>query len=823
MKVIDDKFRAKLKKLATEFFSNRDRAIITKLNVEMLIPAGIDYKEYVQPGKSLLKKFFEQFPDIFRVFPAEMNGGRQVLVELATPISWEACAEEFGLWLIGVVNEQYKGKMLDSYFPAVLEKYASPRIKSIRALYTKGQKAMLDDLAARGLIIHDTSDPTGGALNVQTKGVSTPVKTDGGEVGYMHSISFMGYWNSEKTKLKKICADPDINYSEVVAHNFIRSILLNKVRTADTVQGRRYIFDTGLKTETNEIIYGVMEENPLFATNQSTHRYLRDMWAYNGMNVEGEEAELWEEIYNQCNLGSEAPNAFYIREKVVSKINTIDVMIEKADAVLSDIGNTIKSGKQIDRDLIEFIEEYYNVYESIKENLVYFNIRADEDLSVSVIEEKINSKNINMTVLDEIKHLVKELCGLYTELFTKYGLMTYKIEEDIIEFSALLEEGADAPDKISECYEKLGVYSDFAYSDKRSQEHMDYFGITVQMALINAAIGNDASINDIASVVEKIKDRRNYLYYEEIDDENSELHYAVGENGVSVAISKSWETDGEAILVDKISEYFPKLTDLEEIIVSGTKEELEKYIDDNSYIIDEEIDSEIISSLVYENLFDKLECAKRLYAVEGNKNRQAEHMLLRADKSVETVKLLLDIMNEEERAEDYWHIFSKTEGMTGIGLSYYCDAMRFKPDKISELVANHPELEYCAQSAELLIAHYETEGNEAAAQKCRENLEKFSSINLNIFEMAVVEGRFDDAKKYVEENITDTDTFSVDMVADIGQRLVDASKKNNCGALALYAVQKNHRATAEALLWQEVFSDEREDVLCTLSEILYQE
>ena len=246
MKAIDEELRNQMRILADEFFANNKEADVTKFNLEKLRPAAINYGEYVMPGTGALKRFLQEFPEIFHVYEITLNGGKQWRIKA---YSRNNDLDEFGKWLQNIIRETDDGQLLDARLGIMINNNIRMHniLKSYSASNSPGRLTdFLDDLEKSGYIIHDENPKGGGARcsrlpSTPTKIMTAPAKNKV-EIDRMHSLAFMGYWSVESKELKKICGDTAVNYTSVVAHNMIASILLNEIKTVDTSQGLRYLF-----------------------------------------------------------------------------------------------------------------------------------------------------------------------------------------------------------------------------------------------------------------------------------------------------------------------------------------------------------------------------------------------------------------------------------------------------------------------------------------------------------------------------------------------------------------------------------------------------
>lgn len=75
-KIINIDFRKRIQCLAEEFLAKKINGVdITAFNVEVLVKNNIDYKEYVSPGKSRLKRFLSLFPEFLALDEIKNNNG----------------------------------------------------------------------------------------------------------------------------------------------------------------------------------------------------------------------------------------------------------------------------------------------------------------------------------------------------------------------------------------------------------------------------------------------------------------------------------------------------------------------------------------------------------------------------------------------------------------------------------------------------------------------------------------------------------------------------------------------------------------------------
>lgn len=458
-KIINIDFRKRIQCLAEDFLAEKINGVdITVFNVEVLVKNNIDYKEYVSPGKSRLKRFLSLFPEFLALDEIKNNNGGtlffcryldvnllQVLEEILHKNNGQILLSSIAPILktdYGIDYKDYsKGKgllaWLKSDFSGVLDfdgDFCNLKVNKhnliikilTELIQGNGGKYLLANIGPKlatdyGIDYKELSNGMplqtwlkndfyanfliDGFNLVLSDSTNINVSSTNEEVEQMHSIAFMSWWvNNAKILNKYTCKSMTSEaWSAEIARAFARSLVgLYPIYFYEVDKCSKIVFNTNIKTINGNDIYCVLKTNPA-----NTLGNLQPYALENFCCILEEDSELCNEIKE--NIPDIIRYDSVLDEKYEELHNDLDYLIQlqtKASQIIPEISKNISSGKQIAKENISTIKSYYDRWNHAREIIEYLGWLDDgaESLSsIALLEERLRYSNRKADVLGKAK------------------------------------------------------------------------------------------------------------------------------------------------------------------------------------------------------------------------------------------------------------------------------------------------------------------------------------------------------------------------------------------------------------------------------------
>ena len=521
-KIIDISFRNKIQSLSEEFLAEKINGVdITAFNVEVLVKNNIDYKEYVSPGKSRLKRFVSLFPEFLALdeiknsnggtlfFCRYLNTGNQYILQVLEDILNKNEGQILLASIAPILKTDYgidykehsKGKGLLAWlrrdFSEVLDfegDFCKLKLNShdlIVKILTKliqendgkyllaniGPKLITDygidykelskGKSLQTWLKNDFYDnfSIDGLNLVLSDNTNINVLSTIEEVEQMHSIAFMSWWVNNAKTLNKY-TNKSMNseaWSAKIARAFARSLVgLNPIYYYEVHKCSKIVFNTNIKTINGNDLYCVLKTNPV-----NTSGNLQPYALENFCCILEEDSELCNEIKE--NVPDIIRYDSVLDEKYEELYNDLDYLIQlqtKAFQIMPEISKNISSGEQIDKENFSTIKSYYDRWNHAKEIIEYLGWTDDGDVSLSsikLLEEKLKYSNRKDDVLSKAKEDFVIFAQRMADYCNENLFLHMKniIDEDIVFATSVTVDKVGKLKELIYYYEQLMAISEF--------------------------------------------------------------------------------------------------------------------------------------------------------------------------------------------------------------------------------------------------------------------------------------------------------------------------------------------------------------------------
>ncbi len=498
-KKVDSVLKKKIATLATEFFADKDEIDITKFNLDALMKNGINYKEYVTPGKAMLKRFLMLFPEVLTIEEKNINGGtqyhcrlsgnkhgsiKQRLVNLVDQNGGKILLSSIGpellkeyeidykeysggksllLWLKTEFGDIFdfdgvscilKGSIHETIVRVLTNLIEANGGKFLLALvgpkllsdYNIDYKEHSNGLTLQAWLRSEYSDEfvIDGYHLLLAKDVNPIVKEMQEEVTQMHAIAFMSWWVNNVKILQKYTGQTHSSeeWISLIARSFSLALLGETPLFCYTIENNtKLVFNTGVKTVKGNSLFCVLKPNP---NNKSGNL---QPYAMDGFCcVAEEDNDLSNEI--KQNVPDILKSENILDEKYEELRNDIKLLIsqqEKIGSLIPELSKRITDGTSIDADIFVPIKAYYDKWIHAREIIEYLGWDTDDEegINLSYLANRLEYTNRKSDVLKKAIDLFVNFAKSISEHCNNYllGEMRDMIHKDIeIAQKASLEE-----------------------------------------------------------------------------------------------------------------------------------------------------------------------------------------------------------------------------------------------------------------------------------------------------------------------------------------------------------------------------------------------
>ncbi len=825
-KEVNAKLREKIKHLAKEFFKDKkgDSDInITTFNLEVLIPNNINYKDYVSPGKAMLKRFMMMFPETFVLEEKEINGGHNWFCKFAddslTPVL-QAIEE--------IINKNGGRILLASLAPELSAKYNIDYRE-----YSNGKKLSLwlKDKFSDSLVFDgdfcQSKRPLSTTLNETEK--ENPAESNGlkAEVEQMHAIAFMSWWvNNAKTLNNYIGQKKSGDeWSAIVARALSLSLSgINHLFTYDTENDTKIVFNTGIKTANNNSLYCVLRKNPLNTTGNLQPFALEDFCC-----VAEEENELSNEIKQNVPNLLRLDNA--MDDKYEELRNDLEILYQlqkKVCSILPDVSNSLTSGGLFDTESFVTIKNYHDRWVHAKGIIEYLGWDIDSNTAISLdfLESRLeytNRKN------DALKKAIDTFVAYATDLSEYCSSDDLKpiIDKDI-EFAKKA-----SLDQVSELKCILQYYIQLV--DITKHDH-----ITAELVNEIDAVNVHFDSKITLDTFFKLRSHNEAL---ESTDKNAPAEALSLLSSLDEIVAVEETTEKETVDADYLfdtifnntsAQTFAQLlstatqmcdSKLEEYIVEGNYNGFRTLMGNEEFTSIYQLSSEELSEKINELESEETtltfyECGNRLYNLIGNHNRTAEKYFLMGMLIDPTrcSQKLISLYFAEDDSENFYKIWQKYGDTIVLSVEetkflLYVLCTKGK-DTIKQFLEKNIYIYYTLNYASDLLNVLSEFNYEDLLALCKKRVEYISNASdINDFEKQILEiNDNNDAQKAIEYIVSssslleETLGYTSEELTFISQTLEsnDVEEEQYTPISRLYKLQKNKNSTVEALIWESL-------------------
>ncbi len=487
IKKIDSILKSRIAAWAIAFFSDKEEANITTFNMEVLIKEenNINYKEYITPGTSGLRRFLELFDDIFKLrFEANQwycslnsssyvqarkavfdlireNGGRMLLAKIPSGLrdrydidyKLHSGKKTLANWLesdFGGIFEIHgyfcfaKTEIHDVISYALTDlieanggtisadEFASKLSSSFDIDYKDYAKnrsvtAWLSDEFSNDFIID------GDVISVSECEVVPLSKKVSREVAQLHSIAFMPLWIGGNLKLlHKYTGESRSNdeWTSIVARGFSRALLGETQLFCYTAEQRtKIVFNTGIKTEAGNSVFCVLKPNP---STSDLHPFFLDAFCC----IAEDDTEICNEVKQNI---PDILNSDNVLEKKYEELrNTLELLIDYQDKLrtsLPDLSSKINDGAAIDAETFNVLRAYYEKWHHARDIIEYlgWDTEGEAVMNLPALANRLEYKNRKFDVLSRAVEMFVDFAEAVSA-YCKSNLlekMSEVIEKDI--------------------------------------------------------------------------------------------------------------------------------------------------------------------------------------------------------------------------------------------------------------------------------------------------------------------------------------------------------------------------------------------------------
>ena len=437
-KTVDSILKKKIVALATDFFADKDEIDITKFNLDALMKNGINYKEYVTPGKAMLKRFLMLFPETLTIEEKNINGGtqyycrltenthisiKQMLINLVEQNGGKILLSSIGPELLkeyGVDYKEYsggKGLLLwlktefsdkfefDDFYcilkGSIREKIICALTKLIESNSGKfllahiGPKLLSDygidyKEYSRGLTLQawlrsDYSNEfvIDGYNLLLTKDANPVIKGIQEEITQMHSMAFMSWWINNVKILQKYTGKTRSSeeWSSIVARGFSYALIgETPLFCYEIEETAKLVFNTGIKTVKGNSLFCVLKPNP-----NNTLGNLQPYAMEGFCCVAEEDNELCNEI--KQNVPDILKSDNVLDEKYEELRSDLELLIryqEKISSIIPELSKRIDEGASLDTDTFISIKAYYDKWIHAKDIIEYLGWDTENETAINI-------------------------------------------------------------------------------------------------------------------------------------------------------------------------------------------------------------------------------------------------------------------------------------------------------------------------------------------------------------------------------------------------------------------------------------------------------
>lgn len=803
MKQLTVQMREYIKNISREYLADKSEEI-NKFKQKVLAVHGIDYSEYVLPGKGQLKRFMELMPDIFAL--RSENNGTVWYCAMADKQSFN-CArilgelvEKNGRFHLAKIDKELKEHGID------YRDYSGK----------KGLKGWIESEFGNYFKISDD-----GYYLMPLSVCSTT-----NETLQMNSLAFMSWWvnNSHILNTYTQSSNSGAEWSQIIARALCMAILgINPMFTSHQGDEQLVVFDTTAKTAAGNSVYCVLASTP----SDKAAKFALEGFCCPAQEDDG----LGKKIKDEFPDIVKSTSVLDVKYKDLSTI-VKQLTLQRSELMpcVEALKDSIEKGCDIDTAAYELIGQYHDKWQQANELLGSLGIKDDgAPVSIFTLSDRLEFKNRKTTVLKN----VIDIC-----VTSAQGLHAYCKENMLHTTCDVIGQDIDAiaSSDISSCAKIADIISYYICLWEITTQHeltdsviekfesvKEHFPALTERVLMHFFMGKSAEADALSNLgsLNEIADMMASL---ESGDSSEDTNLEFASIDIDALLDKCINLEDEYDMASVLTSvaYFPA-TGLEKMIVYARYDDaLEMLEGDNDGFCPSKSNGEIADALRLlksgSNGFTFYECARRLLKTIGNYNRTAEKYLIAglvcdADRCS---KALFDLYMNENNTSGYLSLWRKFGGDFSDDFthrSYLLEVLASDGENtINQYLSNHVYILYMPNYATILADIALKYGHDELAARCTQSLEHITSMpEYNDFELSVINAHDDEIKEYLTEKQFMLTLFGYS--PDEQRQLILAAQSEaadqsieKSAAERLYDMQKNKNGTVERLVWTSLAS-----------------
>lgn len=669
----------------------------------------------------------------------------------------------------------------------------------------------------------------------------------------LHEFAFM-WWPAIIKSLRTMTGYSGSNsdtWKAVIARRFAKARLLGRLLDAEEDVEPMMVFDTGIVTPTKKSVYLSLKRNPKYEVDKA----VKQKWIFDELFYPGQPSKgIW--LCSRFHIKSEEDGDIdieSIRREALDEASQLEALCEILPCICNDLTERSRLGQLISKDAIRKLDEYVALWESLCEKATLLHLTETPENGEPTVDSLKSSINNTTESLAKLEDSIRKFLQLMDEtesllsaahLFrTPEGAETPISRDKRVLNEAyrrvVLEKGSHAVIDIFRnllsAYRKLGLimssgvnqHNDDAITEAitDASTHFEMSPLRVSTVLLGSGELNILdSLNLLTSKLEEYARQANLSANDE----------AVGEEQLSrdfVNPSAILAFSSDIIKRSSVDKLIKKANPFEELIITSSIKEAAAMAENEAEMISvgyrvEELPliRDVLARPMQSLRLSAYECAQRLFAVQGNANRQAEKFMMMASRTENSVGFLLSIYCAEQRTADFCYVYDlccmdfdlSYENMTARLFAYY-DKGEYA--SLLSFTKEAPELGYNRECLPLIIDAASSVGETELAVCMSNRLDSISSrFELNEFEKALIENNQENIKSIVGDPVQLSflgyDEVTVDRIrfalstGDYFQKKVD-ERSFETGE-RIFAIQGNFHGLAESFLWKGRLTHQRQ-------------
>ena len=829
-KEIDAKLRDKIRRLAQNYFDTVESpTLITKVNVDVLVPNQINYKEYVSSGKGGLKRFLELFPDIFLLDEQMVNSGLQVFCTYNNP----------SIAQIEIILSKLLAANGDKYFLAQIPLFLKNKYNIDYKTFSAGKtfKVWLESEFSHRFVAEGEY-----LLLIREVAETDPL------ISQMRTISSMSWWNDTPKSLHKYTKQSKTpeEWSSIVARNFAYALAgISELYCYELDGITKIVFNTGIKSEHGNSVYCIMQSNQ---TNASAGKF---KYCFVGFCcVLEDDNEICSELKENLPELSKAESPKEDRyEKLRNILSLLVGYQNKLDTVLPETMSNIREGKAIADESFALIKSYHDMWNYISEFIEDLGWEAEDDKPVSVeyIEKRLEYSSRRKDIFSNAAELFVAWAEKIIAYCDSCGLnfMVDIIREDINTIEKLTVDSHLDFKAVIGYYQNLieiTNYNEIELAVNSIEAVQKHFGSRFTLPLAKLAFlgmtcetigiedkNTPSTVSEMISALDKIT---------EVDESSEEPVTVDADELLDKALSSP-----DAALTATIfswAKYFYS-TKLEKAIVAADFDKCRTLAESDVVFDTYGKTSEQLLTCI-DNLESNCnsgmtlyEIANRLLAVIGNYNQTAEKILILGliTDPKQCGQSLVDLYISENDSESFCKVWEKYGHMLDSSSRIVKQilralAMRSEHD-LMQYIKKNISLIYNSEYASLICDLSEENGYTKILDICKARLEYVESLpEINAFEKQILEYDYNIENAVMKAEVSSSSAlleslgYSSTEIEHMINSFSSVEIENvKLSAVArLYNLQANKNGTVERVLWQDLLNKYDEDTIIFLLNLL---